>query len=99
MANIQQRVGRVDIRVGGNTQETATLVPNTSDGRILEKDKAGATNPVRYVFLFCRCTPSCFLITLSEDANSASYIYTRPNTNDARYFWICQRTLVSWRAF
>ncbi|KAF8162004.1 glycoside hydrolase family 79 protein [Pholiota molesta] len=45
MANIQSRVGRINIRVGGNTQETATLVPSTSDGRILEKDLAGVTNP------------------------------------------------------
>lgn len=50
MANLQQRVGRVDVRVGGNTQETATLVPSTSDGKILEKDKAGATNPARFFF-------------------------------------------------
>ncbi|KAF8900144.1 glycoside hydrolase family 79 protein [Gymnopilus junonius] len=47
MANIQQRVGRVNIRVGGNTQETATLVDSTPDGKILEKDKAGATNPTQ----------------------------------------------------
>lgn len=46
MANLQSRVGRINIRVGGNTQETATLVPNTTDGRILEKDLAGVTNPV-----------------------------------------------------
>ncbi len=98
MANIQQRVGRVDVRVGGNTQETATLVASTSDGRILEKDKAGATNPVRF-FIFSRCMASLFLIVISADANTASYIYTRLNTNDARHFWICQRTLVSWRAF
>ncbi|KAF9484212.1 glycoside hydrolase family 79 protein [Pholiota conissans] len=45
MSNLQQRVGRINIRVGGNTQETATLVANTTDGRILEKDLAGVTNP------------------------------------------------------
>ena len=46
MANLQQRGGRVLIRVGGNTQETAVLVPSTRDGLIIEKDLAGATNPV-----------------------------------------------------
>ena len=46
MANLAQRVGRVNIRVGGNTQETAVLVPSTPDGKILEKDIAGASNPV-----------------------------------------------------
>jgi hypothetical protein len=47
MANIQERAGSVMVRVGGNTQEQATLVASTSDGRILEKDKKGSFNPVR----------------------------------------------------
>jgi hypothetical protein len=54
MANIQQRAGRVNIRVGGNTQETAVLVDSTPDGRILEKDVSGASNPVRFFFLNSR---------------------------------------------
>ncbi|KAF8154310.1 glycoside hydrolase family 79 protein [Crassisporium funariophilum] len=47
MANLQQRAGRVTIRVGGNTQETATLVDSTPDGRILEKDLNGVSNPTQ----------------------------------------------------
>lgn len=47
MANIQQRTGGVVVRVGGNTQDTASLVDSTPDGRILEKDLNGITNPVR----------------------------------------------------
>lgn len=46
MANIQQRAGRVLVRVGGNTQETATLVDSLPDGRALEKDLLGVSNPV-----------------------------------------------------
>lgn len=46
MANLAQRAGGVQIRVGGNTQETATLVPSTPDGRILEKNLTGVSNPV-----------------------------------------------------
>ncbi|KAF9555149.1 hypothetical protein CPC08DRAFT_145293 [Agrocybe pediades] len=45
MANIQQRAGRIMIRVGGNTQETAVLVDSIADGKILEKDLSGVTNP------------------------------------------------------
>ena len=52
MANIQQRSGGVVVRVGGNTQETASLVESTPDGRILEKDLKGITNPVRLIFFF-----------------------------------------------
>jgi hypothetical protein len=45
MANIKQRAGRVHIRIGGNTQETATLVASIPDGKAIEKDKTSATNP------------------------------------------------------
>ncbi|KDQ23855.1 glycoside hydrolase family 79 protein [Pleurotus ostreatus PC15] len=47
MANIQQRAGRVLVRVGGNTQETATLVDSLPDGRALEKDLLGVSNPTQ----------------------------------------------------
>jgi hypothetical protein len=50
MGNIQQRAGKVVIRVGGNTQETAVLVDSTPDGRILEKDLTRISNPVRFMF-------------------------------------------------
>ncbi|KAJ7669142.1 hypothetical protein B0H17DRAFT_1018163 [Mycena rosella] len=43
MANIQQRAGAIHIRVGGNTQESATLVDTLPDGRILMKDLTGVT--------------------------------------------------------
>jgi hypothetical protein len=53
MANIQQRAGRVVIRVGGNTQETAVLVDSTPDGKILEKDLTRISNPVRFISYSC----------------------------------------------
>ncbi|KAJ7146974.1 glycoside hydrolase family 79 protein [Mycena epipterygia] len=43
MANIAQRAGSVMIRVGGNTQESATLVPVLDNGRVLEKNLTGVT--------------------------------------------------------
>ncbi|KAJ7671748.1 hypothetical protein B0H17DRAFT_989262 [Mycena rosella] len=43
MANIQQRAGSVMVRVGGNTQESATLVDTLDNGRILEKNLTGVT--------------------------------------------------------
>ncbi|KAG6882327.1 hypothetical protein C0995_014974, partial [Termitomyces sp. Mi166 len=45
MANLQERSGRVNIRVGGNSQDTAVLVSSTPDGKILEKNITGASNP------------------------------------------------------
>lgn len=46
MANLQQRSGKVHVRVGGNTQETAVLVDSLPDGKILQKDISQASNPV-----------------------------------------------------
>ncbi|KAG6896460.1 hypothetical protein C0995_011399, partial [Termitomyces sp. Mi166 len=45
MANLQERSGRVNIRVGGNSQDIAVLVSSTPDGKILEKNITGASNP------------------------------------------------------
>ncbi|KAF8900143.1 glycoside hydrolase family 79 protein [Gymnopilus junonius] len=45
MANLQQRAGGVVVRVGGNTQETAALVSNTPNGKMIEKDYGAASNP------------------------------------------------------
>ncbi|KAF9450508.1 glycoside hydrolase family 79 protein [Macrolepiota fuliginosa MF-IS2] len=47
MGNLAQRSGGVQVRVGGNTQETAVLVDSTPDGRILEKNLTGVTNPTQ----------------------------------------------------
>jgi len=49
MSNLKRRAGSVQIRVGGNTQDTATLVDSLPDGGDLEKDKADSSNPVRQI--------------------------------------------------
>jgi hypothetical protein len=61
MANLQQRAGQVLVRVGGNTQDTAVLVPSTPDGHIIEKDLASVTNPV------C-CFPSPLLLETKRES-------------------------------
>ncbi|KAJ7153086.1 glycoside hydrolase family 79 protein, partial [Mycena crocata] len=45
MANIQQRAGAVRVRVGGNSQESATLVDASEipNGKILQKNLTGVT--------------------------------------------------------
>ncbi|CAK5270156.1 unnamed protein product [Mycena citricolor] len=45
MANVQQRAGSVMVRMGGNTQESATMVPEGTipNGRIMEKNLTGVT--------------------------------------------------------
>lgn len=50
LATVADRAGSVRIRVGGNTQETATLVDSLPDYEIIAKDKEDATNPVSSPF-------------------------------------------------
>ena len=50
MANLVARSGRVNIRVGGNTQETAVMVQNTTNGQLLEKDKTNTLGTVSLPF-------------------------------------------------
>ncbi|KAG6331398.1 hypothetical protein ID866_7691 [Astraeus odoratus] len=45
MANLRERAGSVQVRVGGNTQDSAKLVNSTSDGAALEKDVHNTSNP------------------------------------------------------
>ena len=52
MSIIAERAGAVHVRVGGNTQETAFMVDSLADGRIMEKNKEDASNPVRLPNVF-----------------------------------------------
>ncbi|KIK77729.1 glycoside hydrolase family 79 protein [Paxillus rubicundulus Ve08.2h10] len=45
MANLRERAGSVHVRLGGNTQDYATLVSSTSDGAALEKYYDKESNP------------------------------------------------------
>jgi hypothetical protein len=46
MSSLVQRGGRVNIRVGGNTQDYATLVSSLPNGEMIQKEQTGNTNPV-----------------------------------------------------
>lgn len=46
LASVVDRAGRVRVRVGGNTQETATLVDSLPDDAMIAKDKQASSNPV-----------------------------------------------------
>jgi len=49
MANLQERAGRVMIRIGGNTQDIAVLVDQLDNGRAIAKEKTGLTQMVRWI--------------------------------------------------
>lgn len=48
MSNLEERGGGVLIRVGGNTQEFAALVPSLPKGLTFSKANAGVNTTVSY---------------------------------------------------
>lgn len=46
MANLQERSGGVIIRLGGNTQEFATMVPYIANGHTFSKEDSGSNQTV-----------------------------------------------------
>ncbi|KAJ7167217.1 hypothetical protein C8R43DRAFT_877674, partial [Mycena crocata] len=86
MANIQQRAGAVRIRVGGNSQESATLVEASEipNGKILQKDLTGVTGttqtpPLEFSdeLLYMMCAHSL----ASRISNAMANISTLVNVN------------------
>jgi hypothetical protein len=51
MSSLAQRGGRVNVRVGGNTQDYATLVASNPNGKMIAKQNTGNTNPVGLIHL------------------------------------------------
>ncbi len=47
MSLVAERAGRVHVRVGGNTQDFARMVPSLADGKAIEKQVVNTNNPVR----------------------------------------------------
>ncbi|KAK0200670.1 hypothetical protein DFS33DRAFT_1266366 [Desarmillaria ectypa] len=45
MANLEKRGGKVNVRIGGNTQETAVLVDSLDGGRMIHKDIENVSSP------------------------------------------------------
>jgi hypothetical protein len=74
MANIKQRAGRVHVRIGGNTQETATLVGSIADGKAIEKDKGSATNPTQTPALLFTAEIIYMLGNISALTNTKWYL-------------------------
>jgi hypothetical protein len=89
MANIVERVGSVMVRVGGNTQESAQLVTNTSNGRILEKDKVGTFNPVILL-----SSSLLSVLNRSLDQYPTVGVHTRASLYVEKCLFVSQRPLV-----
>ena len=46
MSLVIERAGRVHVRVGGNSQEDARMVPELEDGKAIRKERVDTNNPV-----------------------------------------------------
>lgn len=55
MSNLEERGGTIHVRVGGNTQETASLVDYIPDYRDISKDYSRTSNPVSLNILYFIC--------------------------------------------
>lgn len=81
MSNLVQRSGRVNIRVGGNSQETAAMVQNTTTGKLIVKDTNNTQGTVSYSRHF-----SFVELNNPPDANAANYIQRRFAIYDGQHF-------------
>ncbi len=83
MANLVQRSGRVNIRVGGNSQESAVMVQNTTNGKLIVKDTSNTKGTVSH----SRCF-SFVELNNPSDANAANYIQRRFAIYDGQHFCV-----------
>ncbi|KAI0920658.1 hypothetical protein AcV5_010341 [Taiwanofungus camphoratus] len=74
MSLIEARAGRVHVRVGGNTQETATLVASLPDGKAIEKQKADNNNPTETPTLLYTPEVLYMLANVSALVNTKWYL-------------------------
>ncbi|CDO76008.1 hypothetical protein BN946_scf184780.g15 [Trametes cinnabarina] len=74
LATLASRAGIVTIRVGGNTQETATLVPSLPNNSMIAKDKQDASNPTQTPVLDFTAEMLYLLANVSSLVNARWYL-------------------------
>jgi len=83
MANLEARGGSVRVRVGGNTQETATLVDSLADGKMIEKQAGDPNNPTYTPALLY--TPQMFYLMANISALVNVHWYLGIPLNDTTH--------------
>lgn len=73
MMNLQERAGLVLIRLGGNTQEYATMVDSLDNGKAIMKQQASNTQTVRCSLLFSTFSLTYRIIWV--DVDSCGFIH------------------------
>lgn len=83
MSLLKARGGGVQIRVGGNTQETATMVASLPNGTILRKGPVGTSiNSVCHSMHYYNIASLCFT---DRDANPSFDYQLRSIVHDEQY--------------
>ena len=99
MSLVAERAGRVHVRVGGNTQETARMVTSLPDGKAIEKQKVDTNNPVR---LLLRSPRRVQLIDAFGwippvlDTNAGAAVHARDLVFVVEHLVAGEREVVSW---
>ncbi|KAI0354195.1 glycoside hydrolase family 79 protein [Trametes cingulata] len=85
MSLVAERAGRVHVRVGGNTQETARMVMELEDGKAIEKQKVDTNNPTQTPALLYTPEVLYLLSNISSLVNVKWYLGVPLNdTSDLR---------------
>ncbi|EMD34954.1 glycoside hydrolase family 79 protein [Gelatoporia subvermispora B] len=74
MSLVASRAGAVYIRVGGNTQDYASLVPSLGDGKSIEKQQTGNGNPTQTPTLLFTPEILYMLSNISSLVNAKWYL-------------------------
>ena len=86
MANIKQCASQAIVCVGGNTQETATLIPHTSDRKMITKDQQSASKPTQTPILDFTADLIYMLGNISALTNTKWYLGIL--FNDTSNLWL-----------
>lgn len=92
MSLLAERAGQVVIRVGGNTQDYATLVASTPDGKMIEKESIDPNNPVSKCSFLSRVP----LIQSLPDRYANDHFHRRDAVHDGEHLNFRERQVVSW---
>lgn len=89
MANLQERAGSIHIRVGGNTQETASLVDEIPNYRDIMKDYSKTTNPTATPPLVYNRDILYMMANISDFVNVKWYLGPQPSSLTCALGLIC----------
>lgn len=93
MANIKDRAGSVYIRVGGNTQESASLVDSLPNNAILSKDGANTNNIVNTWIIVLVIIDFLFFFQCISDQDATGCFHWGLDIHDGKHLFVSGRQM------